>query len=70
MPKPKTRPETTSIRITAEDRSIYTHLKTQLLAPNDHEVMALIAQWVMVDPTAVEQLRRMSPRWQATGLVP
>ena len=69
MPKPKTRPETTSIRITAEDRAVYTHLKTQLLAPNDHEVMALIAKWVMADPTAVAQLRRLDPRWQAAGLV-
>jgi hypothetical protein len=60
---------TTSIRITAEDRATYTHLKTQLLAQNDYEVMSLIAQWAMTDPTAVAQLRRLSPRWQATGLV-
>ena len=68
MPKPKA-PETTSIRITSEDRAVYTHLKTQLLAPNDYEVMALIAKWAMTDPTALTQLRRLDPRWQAAGLV-
>jgi hypothetical protein len=69
MPKPKA-PMTTSIRITAEDRAIYTHLKTQLLAQNDYEVMSLLAQWVMTEPSALAQIRRLSPRWQAAGLVP
>ena len=68
MTKPKA-PMTTSIRITAEDRAIYTHLKTQLLARNDYEVMSLLAQWVMTEPTALDQIRRLSPRWQAAGLV-
>ena len=68
MPKPKA-PMTTSIRITAEDRAIYTHLKIQLLARNDYEVMSLLAQWVMTEPTALDQIRRLSPRWQAAGLV-
>ena len=70
MPKPKTAPETTSIRIAVRERPALDHLKVQLMAQSDHEVVAILAQWALTDPTALAQLRRASPRWQqATGLV-
>ena len=64
MPKPKPA-ETTHIRMAVEDRAVIDHLKTQLMARSDHEVVSILAQWVMTEPTALAQLRRASPRWQA-----
>lgn len=64
MPKPKTAPETTSIRIAVQDRSALDHLKAQLMAQSDHEVVSILAHWALTDPTALTQLRRASPRWK------
>ena len=68
MPKPKL-VETTHIRMAVGDRAVIAHLKAQLMASTDHEVVSILAQWAMTEPTALAQLRRASPRWQATGLV-
>ena len=69
MPKPKPA-ETTHIRMAVEDRAVIDHLKTQLMARSDHEVVSILVQWVITESTALAQLRRLSPRWHAAGLVP
>ena len=63
MPKPKIAPDTTSIRIAQHDRAAIDHLKMQLMAQSDHEVVSILAHWAMSDATALTQLRRASPRW-------